>query len=87
MDLKRHMGQNHKGVPVNLDCNDCGKRFFYQALPTEDKLKIHRCCEHEKNGKVNQPLEPAHTVYLPMEESEKNDAVAEYEEEELIEID
>ena len=87
MDLKRHMGQNHKGVPVNFDCNDCGKRFFYQALPTEDKLKIHRCHEYEKNGKVNQPLEPAHTVYLPMEESEKNDAVAEYEEEELIEID
>ena len=87
MDLKRHMGQNHKNVPVNFDCQDCGKRFFYQALPTEDKLKIHRCNE---NGKVNQPLEPAHTVYLPIEDSEKNGEVApEYDddEEELIEID
>ena len=48
---------------------------------------MHRCNE---NGKVNQPLEPAHTVYLPIEDSEKNGEVAaEYDddEEELIEID
>merc|ERR1711976_65083 len=79
-DLKRHMRQDHIGVPVKCTCQDCARGYVYQTCPAEEKLKTHRCGDHIKNGKVHhQPLEPAHTVFIPMDQ--KSDEV---DDEELI---